>query len=155
MKVVSATLILAAASRASAFAPSPIASTPSVRRPTDPDSTAVRANPNDGGGGSGSEGRASSSSKNPISEFFQNLDDIVDDFYNKRMGKGEIFYGKRKYRPSGTVEGDYNGMGLSDKQRIDDTREYRDEILEERRMRREMAELRRRKDQMWREEYGE
>mmetsp|Transcript_34472 Transcript_34472/g.69634 ORF Transcript_34472/g.69634 Transcript_34472/m.69634 type:complete len:178 (-) Transcript_34472:1123-1656(-) len=67
---------------------------------------------------------------------------VIDDFYNKRMGKGEIFYGKRKYKPSGTVEGDYNGLGLTDKQRIDDAREYKAQWEEERRLRREMAELR-------------
>ena len=42
-----------------------------------------------------------------------NLDDVVDDFYYKRMGKGEVFYGKRKYKPSGAVKGKYSGFGLS------------------------------------------
>ena len=51
-----------------------------------------------------------------ISETFDmlsNLDDVVDDFYYKRMGKGEVFYGKRKYKPSGAVKGKYSGFGLS------------------------------------------
>jgi hypothetical protein len=44
---------------------------------------------------------------------FNNFDDVVDDFLFKRMGAGEQWYGKRKYSPSGKVEGDYNGMGRS------------------------------------------
>lgn len=80
-----------------------------------------------------------------VGNMFSNFDDIVDDFFNKRMGNGEIFYGKRKYKPSGKVDGVYNGMGLSDKQRIDDTREYRDFILEQRRLREEF-EKRKRED---------
>eukprot|EP00978_Attheya_sp_CCMP212_P041639 scaffold241197_cov37-Attheya_sp.AAC.1 len=59
------------------------------------------------------------------------MDDVVDDFFNKRMGNGEIFYGKRKFKPSGSVEGDYNGMGLTDKLKIDITRERKEEWLEE------------------------
>ena len=78
---------------------------------------------------------------------------VIDDFYNKRMGKGEIFYGKRKYKPSVTVEGDYNGLGLTDKQRIDDAREYKRQWEEERAMRREMAELRRAKEERDRTRY--
>lgn len=45
--------------------------------------------------------------KGLISDFFdmfKNLDDVAEDFFYKRMGKGEIFYGKRKYKPSGDVE---------------------------------------------------
>jgi len=81
-----------------------------------------------------------------IGDMFANLDDVIDDFYNKRMGNGEIFYGKRKYRPSGNVEGDYNGFGLTDKLRIDMTRERREEWLEEKRMREEIAALKREKE---------
>jgi len=53
----------------------------------------------------------------------------------KRMGSGEVFYGKRKYKPSGrpNTEGKYNGMGLSDKLRIDITRQVKEEIQEKRR----------------------
>mmetsp|Transcript_31099 Transcript_31099/g.35421 ORF Transcript_31099/g.35421 Transcript_31099/m.35421 type:complete len:139 (+) Transcript_31099:43-459(+) len=73
-------------------------------------------------------------------DMFSNLDDAIDDFYNKRMGKGEIFYGKRKYKPSGTVEGKYNGFGLTDKQRIDETREMKEFYMELRKIRQEKFE---------------
>lgn len=78
----------------------------------------------------------------PVAEFFNNLDNVADDFFYKRMGKGEIFYGKRKYNPSGDVEGNYDGMGLSDKGKIDMAREYKEERLEEKRMRDEIRMLR-------------
>jgi hypothetical protein len=74
-------------------------------------------------------------------DIFSNFDDVVDDFFYKRMGQGEVFYGKRKYKPSGKVEGDYNGFGLSDKMKIDMTREYKEEWLEEKRMRDEIRML--------------
>merc|ERR1712129_179433 len=77
-----------------------------------------------------------------IADMFSNFDDVVDDFFYKRMGKGEIFYGKRKFNPSGEVEGDYNGFGLSDKMKIDMTRARKEEWLEEKKMRLEMEELR-------------
>ena len=83
---------------------------------------------------------------NAVADMFQNMDDVVDDFFNKRMGNGEIFYGKRKYKPSGTVEGDYNGFGLSDFQKIEMTKERKNEWLEEQRWRKEMAELREEKE---------
>jgi len=89
-------------------------------------------------------------SKNPLAgivDLFSNMDDVVDDFFYKRMGKGEIFYGKRKYKPSGDVEGSYNGFGLSDKLKIDMTREYRDEWLEEKKMRDEINALKRERDE--------
>ena len=97
--------------------------------------------------------------KNYRSIFIRRIDNIfiyppvIDDFYNKRMGQGEIFYGKRKYKPSGKVESAYNGMGLTDKQRIDDAREYKAQIEEERRIRKEMAELRRAKEERDRARY--
>jgi hypothetical protein len=84
-------------------------------------------------------------------DFFSNFDAVVDDFFYKRMGKGEIFYGKRRYKPSGDVEGDYQGMGLSDKLKIDMAREYREEWLEEKRLRDEMKMLREEKDRRVRE----
>lgn len=59
---------------------------------------------------------------NAFSELLSTMDDMIDDFFYKRMGNGEIFYGKRKVKPSGRVEGEYNGFGLSDKQRIEDSR---------------------------------
>lgn len=71
-------------------------------------------------------------------DIFSNFDDVIDDFFYKRMGQGEIFYGKRKFRPSGKVEGDYNGFGLSDKTKIDVTRAYKEEWLEEKKMRDEI-----------------
>ena len=77
-----------------------------------------------------------------VTDFFNNLDAVADDFFYKRMGKGEIFYGKRKFKPSGDVEGDYDGMGLSDKLKIDMAREYKEEWLEEKRMRDEIRMLR-------------
>ena len=67
---------------------------------------------------------------NPFAEIldiFQNFDDVVDDFFNKRMGNGEIFYGKRKYKPSGNVDSEYNGGGFSDWRKIEAAREFREE----------------------------
>jgi len=68
-----------------------------------------------------------------------NFDAVVDDFVYKRMGNGEQFYGKRKYNPSGNIEGDYNGMGQSDLLRIEIARVKKEE-LELRRQRRLEAE---------------
>lgn len=62
------------------------------------------------------------------------MDDMIDDFFYKRMGNGEIFYGKRKVKPSGKVEGEYNGFGLSDKQRIEDSRVVKLARLEQKRL---------------------
>ncbi|GKY98680.1 hypothetical protein MPSEU_000824300 [Mayamaea pseudoterrestris] len=69
-----------------------------------------------------------------ISDFFENFDDVMDDFMNKRMGNGEVFYGKRKYQPSGkpNTEGYYNGMGMSDKSKIELVREYKEDLMERR-----------------------
>ena len=67
---------------------------------------------------------------NPLAELadmWQNFDDIVDDFFNKRMGNGEQFYGQRKYKPSGKVNTDYNGYGFSDFRKIEAAREFREE----------------------------
>jgi hypothetical protein len=62
-------------------------------------------------------------------------DDVIDDFMFKKMGNGEVFYGKRKINPSGreNTEGTYNGMGISDKVKIDESRQRKEEYLEERR----------------------
>ncbi len=79
-------------------------------------------------------------------DIFKNLDDVAEDFFYKRMGKGEIFYGKRKYKPSGDVEGEYNGFGLSDKLKIDMTREYKEAWLEEKRMRDEIKMIKEEKE---------
>mmetsp|Transcript_33564 Transcript_33564/g.71562 ORF Transcript_33564/g.71562 Transcript_33564/m.71562 type:complete len:158 (-) Transcript_33564:172-645(-) len=73
---------------------------------------------------------------NELADMFSNFDDVVDDFFNKRMGNGEVFYGKRKYKPSGKFSSDYNGGGLSDWRKIEAAREFR----EERAMMREMKE---------------
>ena len=64
-----------------------------------------------------------------LGDMFSSMDDVIDDFMSKRMGNGEVFYGQRKYKPSGrpNTEGKYNGMGMSDKTKIDVTREYREE----------------------------
>lgn len=59
---------------------------------------------------------------------FKNFDDVVDDFVYKRMGAGEQWYGKRKYNPSGRVDGDYNGMGRSDYFRIEVARVQKEEM---------------------------
>ena len=59
---------------------------------------------------------------------FQNFDDVVDDFVYKRMGAGEQWYGKRRYNPSGRVDGDYNGMGRSDYVRIEIARVQKEEM---------------------------
>lgn len=74
-----------------------------------------------------------------ISDMFASFDDVVDDFMNKRMGNGEVFYGQRKYKPSGreNTEGSYNGAGMSDKLKIDIANEQRAEMLARKRMREE------------------
>lgn len=80
-----------------------------------------------------------------LTEMFSNFDDVVDDFLYKRMGNGEVFYGQRKYKPSNrpNTQGNYSGMGLSDKLRIDVTRQFKEERTEE---------LRKRQQQKRREE---
>lgn len=67
------------------------------------------------------------------------MDDVIDDFMCKRMGNGEVFYGKRKFNPSGKIDGVYNGMGMSDKTKIDITREYKEAVMEERRRRQQSS----------------
>ena len=67
---------------------------------------------------------------NPLTELadmWQSFDDVVDDFFNKRMGNGEAFYGQRKYKPSGKITTDYNGYGFSDFKKIEAAREFREE----------------------------
>jgi hypothetical protein len=71
---------------------------------------------------------------------FQNFDDVVDDFVYKRMGAGEQWYGKRKYNPSGRVDGDYNGMGRSDYFRIEIARVQKEEMEKKRQRRLEEEE---------------
>ena len=63
-----------------------------------------------------------------LTGFFENFDDVVDDFVMKRMGAGEQWYGKRKYNPSGKYDGDYNGMGRSDYLRIEVARVQKEEM---------------------------
>ena len=72
-----------------------------------------------------------------VTDMFSNMDDVIDDFMSKRMGNGEVFYGKRKYKPSGKTDGKHNGMGLTDKRRIDGARSYRESYLEKLRRREE------------------
>ncbi|KAG7342055.1 hypothetical protein IV203_007147 [Nitzschia inconspicua] len=79
------------------------------------------------------ESSSSSSSKpktflDDLKGMIQNFDDVVDDFVYKRMGAGEQWYGKRKYNPSGRVDGDYNGMGRSDYFRIEIARVQKEEM---------------------------
>ena len=74
-------------------------------------------------------------SRNPFSELidmFQNFDDIIDDFMDKKMGNGEVFYGKRKYNPSGEFEGDYEGFGLTDFRKIEGARAMKEAAMERR-----------------------
>ncbi|KAL7437991.1 hypothetical protein ACHAXH_003700 [Discostella pseudostelligera] len=61
-----------------------------------------------------------------LADMFSNFDDVVDDFFNKRMGNGEVFYGKRKYKPSGKVDAEYNGGGFSDWRKMEAAREFRE-----------------------------
>jgi hypothetical protein len=89
----------------------------------------------------GSEKKQQGGSWNPLqdmSDMMTNFDDVIDDFLNKRMGNGELFYGQRKYKPSGreNTEGDYNGMGMSDAAKIDMARELKEERMERLEMRR-------------------
>lgn len=72
---------------------------------------------------------------NPFQEvfdMFSNWDDVIDDFLYKRMGNGEVFYGKRKYKPSGrpNTEGRYGGMGLTDTNRIRFAQEIKEQRIE-------------------------
>jgi hypothetical protein len=71
-----------------------------------------------------------------LSDMMRSLDDVIDDFMNKRMGNGEVFYGKRKYKPSmkDNTEGRYNGMGLTDKARIDAARQAKESVAARRRL---------------------
>jgi hypothetical protein len=76
---------------------------------------------------------------NPIQELadmMRSMDDVIDDFMNKRMGNGELFYGKRKYKPSGkdNTDGKYNGMGMTDKARIDAARQAKESAAQRRRL---------------------
>lgn len=75
-----------------------------------------------------------------LSDMLSSLDDVVDDFYNKRMGNGEVFYGKRKYKPSGRVLNDYNGGGLSDWRQMEAARLFREERAMQRALRGEFDE---------------
>mmetsp|Transcript_38521 Transcript_38521/g.43387 ORF Transcript_38521/g.43387 Transcript_38521/m.43387 type:complete len:174 (-) Transcript_38521:220-741(-) len=63
-----------------------------------------------------------------INGMFQNFDAVVDDFFYKRMGSGEQWYGKRKYDPSGKIDGKYNGMGQTDLLRIEIARVQKEEM---------------------------
>ena len=86
----------------------------------------------------GNDNKETSTSWNLFKEaadMINNFDAMVDDFFYKRMGNGEVFYGKRKYKPSGRVEGKYNGMGLTDKLKIDVSRERKELFLQEKRRR--------------------
>ena len=82
---------------------------------------------------------------NPFSgllDMFKNFDDVIDDFMDKKMGNGEVFYGKRKYRPGGDFEGDYEGYGLSDFRKIEGAKDLKAEALERMRQREEQQKSR-------------
>jgi hypothetical protein len=70
-----------------------------------------------------------------IGDMLSKMDDVIDDFMSKRMGNGELFYGQRKFKPSGrpNTEGKYNGMGKSDRLKIDAKREVKEAIIERKR----------------------
>ena len=70
-----------------------------------------------------------------VNDMMSNWDDVIDDFMFKRMGNGELFYGKRKYKPSNkpNMDGKYSGMGISDSTKIDLARQRKEEMLERRR----------------------
>ena len=44
----------------------------------------------------------------------------------QKMGNGEVFSGKRKYKPSGRVSDEYNGGGFTDYRKIEAAREFRE-----------------------------
>ncbi|KAL3941303.1 MAG: hypothetical protein SGBAC_004326 [Bacillariaceae sp.] len=77
-----------------------------------------------------------------------NFDDVIDDFVYKRMGAGEQWYGKRKYNPSGRVDGKYNGMGQTDQFRIELARVQKEEMEKRRERRLAEEEEERRQRQM-------
>jgi hypothetical protein len=87
---------------------------------------------NDGTTNSFSPGDIAESVFSLVKDMANNFDDQVDDFFNKRMGNGEIFYGKRKIDPSGNIEGDYEGLGLTDFGRIEAARSRKEQFLAER-----------------------
>lgn len=98
--------------------------------------------------GNDSSPKANSSNNNNILDgikgMFKNFDDVVDDFVYKRMGAGEQWYGKRKYNPSGRVDGDYNGMGRSDYFQIEIARVQKEEMELRKQRRLEEEEARKR-----------
>lgn len=83
------------------------------------------------------EGKNSWNPFKEVGDMMASFDDVIDDFLNKRMGNGEVFYGQRKYKPSGreNTTGEYTGMGMSDKARIDMARQIKQERMEMRRLR--------------------
>jgi hypothetical protein len=70
-----------------------------------------------------------------INDMISSWDDVIDDFMFKRMGNGELFYGKRKYKPSNkpNMDGQYTGMGISDSAKIELARQRKEELMERRR----------------------
>ena len=70
-----------------------------------------------------------------VNDMISNWDDVIDDFMFKRMGNGELFYGKRKYKPSNkpNMDGQYSGMGISDSTKIEMARQRKEEMMERRR----------------------
>jgi hypothetical protein len=107
-----------------------------------------RSDNNSNSKGNDSSPKADNSNNNNILDdikgMLKNFDDVVDDFVYKRMGAGEQWYGKRKYNPSGRVDGDYNGMGRSDYFRIEIARVQKEEMELRKRRRLEEEEARKR-----------
>ena len=95
----------------------------------------------------GEEQEAAAAAKNGwdplanLKDMFASVDEVIDDFMGKRMGNGELFYGRRKNNPSGrlNMEGEYNGMGYSDPLRIERARQRKEEALARKRLREESS----------------
>lgn len=96
--------------------------------------TIVR-NANDNGNDKNKNNWGISSLFQEMNDMLSNWDDVIDDFMFKRMGNGELFYGKRKYKPSNkdNMDGQYRGMGISDSAKIELARQRKEEMLERRR----------------------
>mmetsp|Transcript_7455 Transcript_7455/g.20161 ORF Transcript_7455/g.20161 Transcript_7455/m.20161 type:complete len:160 (-) Transcript_7455:420-899(-) len=126
LSLVVATMMLCDANVASAFAPLPAATTTTTatmckafNQNAQRNGVAqLQAKPGD------KEGGFFSNVKNMMNDF----DDVMDDFFFKRMGAGEQWYGKRKSNPSGRVDGNYNGMGRSDQIKIEIARAMKEEM---------------------------
>eukprot|EP00526_Cylindrotheca_closterium_P023550 CAMPEP_0113631934 /NCGR_PEP_ID=MMETSP0017_2-20120614/16597_1 /TAXON_ID=2856 /ORGANISM="Cylindrotheca closterium" /LENGTH=160 /DNA_ID=CAMNT_0000542467 /DNA_START=59 /DNA_END=541 /DNA_ORIENTATION=- /assembly_acc=CAM_ASM_000147 len=154
---VAVVVLLAAVARTNAFSPkatSRNALLQSRSSCSSPSKTRLQFFNNNGKDGSQEEVEEEAQQKSGFGFFkdlegmMSNFDDVVDDFVYKRMGAGEQWYGKRKYSPSGRVDGKYNGMGQSDQFRIELARVQKEEMEKRRQRRLAEEEEERRKRQM-------